>query len=86
VYRTEDGSLVAVLPEVRVEAPPAALSEIADRPGAHVTDRTDDRITLRPDSGRGEDALALANELAEAGADVSQPRFVRVVGRPEPRR
>ena len=87
VYRTDDGALIAVLPEVRVEASPEGLEQIRDRPGAHVTERTEDRVVLRPDSGRGEDALQLANELAEAGVvEVSQPRFVRVVDRPEPRR
>ena len=86
VYRTDDGTLLAVLPEVRVEGSPEVLSSLGDRSGAHVTERNADRVVLRPDSGRGEDALALANELAEeGGAEVSQARFLRVVHRPEPR-
>src|SRR5687767_11193798 len=84
VFRTEDGSLVAVLPEVRVEAEPGALDRVARSvTGAHVTERTDERLTLVPDSGSGDDALRLANELTEAGeVEVSQARFMRVVARP----
>jgi hypothetical protein len=84
VFRTEDGSLLAVLPEVRVEGSPARLAEVSSSVAeAHVTEQTDERLVLVPDSGRGEDALRIANELAEAGdVDVSQARFVRVVARP----
>lgn len=86
VFRAEDGTLVAVLPEVRVEAAPARLDEVVGLlSGAHVTERTEERLVLVPDSGRGEDALRIANELAESGGlEVSQARFVRVVPRPGP--
>jgi hypothetical protein len=87
VFRTEDGSLVAVLPQVRVEASdPRTLDRIGrSLSHARVTERTGERLTFEPESGRGEDALALANEVAETGAaDVSQARFVRVVPRPRP--
>jgi hypothetical protein len=84
VFRTEDGSLLAVLPEVRVEGEPERLDSVSRTvTGAHVTERTDDRLTLVPDSGLGQDALRIANQLAEAGGvDVSQARFVRLVKRP----
>jgi hypothetical protein len=87
VYRTEDGSLVAVLPQVRVESgDPRTLDAVsASLTHAHVAERTDERLVLEPDSGRGDDALTLANELAEtASPDVAQARFVRVVPRPGP--
>jgi hypothetical protein len=88
VYRSEDGSLVVVLPEVRVEASdPGALGAVRrSLTTAHVVEETDDRLVLAPDSGRGADALALANELAESrSTDLAQARFVRVVPRPGPR-
>jgi hypothetical protein len=88
VFRSEDGSLVAVLPEVRVEAADSAtLDELGSAaPDAHVTERTEERLVLEPDSGRGDDALTLANTLAETGrADVSQARFIRIVARPPQR-
>jgi ubiquinone biosynthesis protein UbiJ len=86
VYRAQDDTLIAVLPEVRVEGDARSLQEIERALGAaHVTERTDERLVLAPDSGRGEDALALANRIAErGGADVAQARFIRVVARPGP--
>lgn len=88
VFRSEDGSLIVVLPEVRVEASdPEKLAALGrSLTTAHITEQTGERLVLAPDSGRGEDALTLANALAETGdADVSQARFVRIVARPEPR-
>ena len=85
VYEAEDGSTLAVLPEVRVEcADPAVLDAVAaSLSGATVTDRSEERLVIRPDSGRGEDALALANHVHEAfDVDVAQARFRRVVPRP----
>ena len=85
VFHSQDGSLVVVLPEVRVES---ADSRTLDEVGrslttAHVKERTEERLVLEPDSGRGEDALALANSVAESHrTDVSQPRLLRVVDRP----
>lgn len=85
VYRSEDGAKLVVLPEVRVEAADPALLAAISRTvtGAHVTVQTEDRLTLVPDSGRSEDALALANSLAESGdLDLAQARFVRILTRP----
>ncbi len=86
VFEAEDGSLVAVLPEVRVEsADPKVLDEVASSlDGATVTDRTEERLTITPDSGLGDDALTLANHVAETfQVDVAQARFRRVVPRPD---
>ena len=85
VFRAEDGSLLAVLPEVRVEcADPQVLDRVADSlEGATVAERSEERLVIRPDSGRGEDALAIANHVHEAyDVDVAQARFRRVVPRP----
>jgi hypothetical protein len=84
VYRAEDGSLVAVLPEVRVEcADPEVLDRVAASLEAATVERSEERLVIRPDSGRGEDALAIANHLHDAyGVDVAQARFRRVVPRP----
>lgn len=86
VYQAEDDTLIAVLPEIRVEAAPDRLEDVRRSVrGAHVTEHGDERLVLVPDSGRGEDALRIANELSEAGGlDVSQARFLRVVTRPGP--
>lgn len=87
VFRAEDGSEIVVLPEVRVEgSDPGKIAELGRSvTSAHVTEQTAERLVLEPDSGRGEDALTLANELAESpDTDVAQARFVRIVARPEP--
>lgn len=86
VYHSEDGSLIVVLPEVRVEAgdPEKLAALVRSLTTAHVKEQTDERLVLEPDSGRGDDALALANTLAESpGTDLSQARFMRIVSRPE---
>lgn len=88
VFRSEDDSLVVVLPEVRVEgSDPDRLAALGrSLTTAHVTDQTSERLTLQPDSGRGEDALTLANTLAESpDIDIAQARFMRIVPRPGPR-
>jgi hypothetical protein len=81
VLRTDDGTLLAVLPEVRVEGDPDQLARLAaGPPRAEVAERDDGRLVLRPSSGRGADALALANALHESGAvTLAQPRFLRIV-------
>jgi len=88
VFRSADDSLVVVLPEVRVEASdPVRLAELVrGLTTAHIKEESADRLVLEPDSGRGEDALALANTLSEStDADLVQARFLRVVPRPGPR-
>lgn len=83
VYRAE-GALVVVLPEVRVEGEDERrLAELVNAvAGAHVAEHTQGRVVAVPDSGRGEDALAIANELAESpDTDLAQARFLRIVPR-----
>lgn len=85
-----DGALVVALPEVRVEEGRAGirakLHKWLEKHGARVevTSRDDDRVVLKPASGTGEDALALANDLAEkVGPEMAQTRFIRVVPQPD---
>jgi hypothetical protein len=96
VFRSH-GAIMVALPEVRVEesrkAHRARLRKwLADHSrdvavvGGNGGDRDDgdERWVLRPVSGKGADALALANQLAEqVGPQVAQPRFIRVVPRPD---
>lgn len=86
VFSSEDGSLIVVLPEVRVEADaPESLVAAGRADDAHIKDSNEVRLILEPDSGRGADALRLANELAEVpGTNVAQARFLRIVARPGP--
>ena len=84
VFQYED-ALVVVLPEVRVEIAEGGETEVhrfleqADVPNQVLTDRGT-RLVVRPDSGRGEDALRLANELQESvPVEMAQARFLRRV-------
>ncbi len=89
VYGNEADGFVVVLPEVRIET--ESESE-ADRVRSHLKSRAQDaelvedagdRLVVRPKSGRGADALAIANRLTEeARPAMAQPRFLRVVPRP----
>ena len=87
VYRHRD-ALVVVLPEVRVEeAREGRAEEVEAWLEAHseqveVIDRRSDRWALRPASGRGEDALTVANQLfEELKPELAQARFIRIVPR-----
>lgn len=90
VYRS-GGARIVAYPEVRVhldEAGRAELLSAVKRSGvlADVAGEGDGDIVLRPTSGRGTDAIALANYVYEKlRPEMSQPRFVRIVPRPEPR-
>ncbi|MGB5816042.1 MAG: hypothetical protein WBI27_12620 [Thermoanaerobaculia bacterium] len=84
VFLYED-SLVVILPEVRVEIAAGGETEVhrfleqAEVPNQILTDRGT-RLVVRPDSGRGEDALRLANELQESvPVEMAQARFLRRV-------
>jgi hypothetical protein len=92
VFRSH-GAIVVALPEVRVEESRKAhwakldkwLAEHSDV--VTVVSRDDDRVVLRPVSGSGEDALTIANDLAEEiGPEMAQARFIRVTPRPNTRR
>lgn len=84
VYRADE-SLIAVLPQVRVEATPgttasqirAAIANIdAD---ASVNEPRPGRFIVTPSSGRGADALDLANHIVEnLRPEAAQARFVRI--------
>jgi hypothetical protein len=88
-YRSQ-GAVVVVLPEVRVEegrggATKRRLKQWLHRHAADadVDNEGDERITIRPKSGSGQDALALANSLAEeVRPELAQARFVRSVKGP----
>jgi hypothetical protein len=84
------GALLVALPEVRVEFAEGAAKKqglekwlAARGDEAAIEKQSDGRITIRPTSGYGGDALAIANALAEeVKPEVAQPRFVRIVRRP----
>jgi hypothetical protein len=84
VYRADD-SLIVVRPEVRMETAPAtSASDVRTAIGridsdASVHEPKPGRFVVKPSSGRGADALELANRLAEElRPDVAQARFVRI--------
>jgi len=84
VFLYED-ALVVVLPEVRVEIAAGDETEVhrfleqSDVPNQILADKGN-RLVVRPDSGRGEDALRLANELQESvPVEMAQARFLRKV-------
>lgn len=86
VYKQALAVMVA-LPEIRVEfeSPDQRQAVIdllsdASRAGHTVMEESSDRMTLRPASGSGEDALALANEIYErAHPAAASVRFVQFV-------
>lgn len=86
VFRHGDTRLVA-LPEVRVEVEPqerAAVRAAAEHGPvpAEVEDGPGGALTLRPRSGRGADALALADALERRlRPRLCQPRFLRSLPR-----
>lgn len=88
VFRTEDGTLLAVLPEVRVEAKPRKLAGVTrlvtrTEQTATIKEERSGRLVLEPISGNGLDALALANTVFERyHPDLAQARFIRVTKRP----
>jgi hypothetical protein len=91
VFRAQ-GTRIVVLPEVRVEDPSPKvrlkLRDWVEKDGAaEVIGENGDCITLRPSSGRGLDALDLANRITEeVGPTMAQARFIRIIDRPGVRR
>src|SRR5260221_5908135 len=84
VFRHQ-GSVMVALPEVRVEDGSKANLAKAKKfaAGKAVADATEGRLTLRPDSADGGDAIDLANALVEQHNVASaSPRFIRVVPSP----
>ena len=84
VYRS-GAALVVPMPEVRVELEgdqrQAALAAVeASRVAADVTETTPERLSLRPRSGSGDDALDLANFIYEhARPAAASVRMLQVV-------
>jgi hypothetical protein len=88
VYQTDDKSLIVVLPEVRVETTDPTkedrLYDLVKQSDAVVTEAQRGRFVIRPSSGRGVDALALANRVVEQlKPEVAQARFIHVVPSPD---
>ena len=88
VYRRNQAVIVA-LPEVRIELDNpnqrrAVMNALAKRRSQlAITDETDDRLVIRPTSGRGEDALEIANYIYErAHPAAASVRFVQLVPKP----
>lgn len=89
VYR-RDNAVIVPLPEVRVAFDSAeqrravldVLAESAALP-SDISQSTEGRLIVRPESGSGVDALRIANEIHERGnhADASV-RFIQFVPRP----
>jgi hypothetical protein len=88
VYRSADAMLVA-LPEVRVEeSRPETLRRLRAwidlrRGSIEVSEAEAGRLTLRPASGDGVEALAIANELQEEFTpELAEARFIRSIEDP----
>jgi hypothetical protein len=84
VYR-KDNSLIAVLPEVRMETASGTTAQqvrsaIAPVDSDAVIDESKPgRFVVKPSSGRGADALDLANRLAEElKPEAAQARFIEI--------
>jgi hypothetical protein len=93
VLESADGTLLTVLPEVRVElesgdetslrAEAAKVRDVVEELDAEVVRQDGTRVVIEPRSRRGRDALEVAQRLDEvlSGA-LSQPRFIRRMARP----
>jgi hypothetical protein len=93
VYRSADGTLIVVLPEVRLETTdPDQSRTFIDRYsaadlGLELVEQKPGRFTISLNAGTGNDALQLANDLVESShPELAQARFVRLMDRPEPKR
>ena len=81
-----EGAMLVALPEVRLEESSPERRQAVHRwlrkhaRDAEVVEDRGDRIVLRPTRARGQDALALANQLTEqVGPEMAQPRFLRII-------
>ena len=92
VYRSSQAVIVA-LPEVRVEFDTAeqrdaVMHVLADRDllPHTISQSTDDGVIVQPLSGRGDDALRIANEIHERGHPAAASvRFIQFVPKPKVR-
>ncbi len=87
VYR-RDKAVVVAMPEVRIEfdtpAQRARVMSLLSPNVSHfsITEDTSDRLVIRPTSGKGEDALNLANRIQEHASPAAvSVRFVQFVPR-----
>jgi hypothetical protein len=91
VFRYHDAILV-VMPEVRVELAKGQRKKLESLVSAgalrsQIEIDSNGNLVLRPVSGKGTDALALANVLHEKiGPPLAQARFLRVVRSPRVQR
>jgi hypothetical protein len=88
VYRAK-GAIIVALPEVRVEEGSTDRRKSIQewvrthRDRVELVNEDGPQILLRPKSGNGADAIAIANQLTEqVGPEMAQPRFLRIVDRP----
>lgn len=93
VLESADGTLLTVLPEVRVElqgddeeslhADGAKVRGLVEELDAEIVSQDGTRLVIEPRSHRGRDALEIAKQLDEALSEaLIQPRFLRRVARP----
>ncbi len=84
-------TLLVAFPEVRVEVDRTQRRKIKsmvkeDPQKATITEQRGGTVVLRPASGRGVDAITLANRLYESvHPRMAQARFLRIVPRPDTR-
>jgi hypothetical protein len=89
VFGSADGGRVVVMPEVRIEvADEQQAGEVrryleASELSCEVVRESGAQLVVRPTSGRGAEALELANRIEEElHPPMSQARFLRIVPRP----
>lgn len=89
VFSAQDGATLVVLPEVRIEV---ADEEQGNRLESYLqsvdadalVERKAKRLTVKPGSASGRDALSLANRIEEElHPPVAQARFLRILPRPK---
>jgi hypothetical protein len=89
VYR-RNRALIVALPEVRIEFDnPKQRREVMDAltksqlPRHTITEDSEERIVVKPVSGKGDDALRIANEIYErAHPAAASVRFIQFVPKP----
>jgi hypothetical protein len=90
VYTSGESGYMVALPEVRVQeqcvepSPKFAAWLAKNEDRIEVVGQKRGQTIIRPLSGKGEDAIQIANEIyEEIEPAMSQPRFLRVVDRPQ---
>jgi len=90
VYRQGESATFVPAPEIRIEIDSSEQGKAVRRVlasthiGADIVDETKDRFVVRPKSGRGDDAIDLANEVTEkAKPGMSSARMLQVIEHPD---